>query len=89
MASAKVKTLSQAIVEVKKILGKYKFPYSNVFGHYTNSDDWEVDVVTDCEDEDLYDKVYTRCGFLNEERCIKDLTVFLDDEYTNIKKKNG
>lgn len=27
--------------------------------------------------EDVYDKVYTRCGFMNEERCLKDLTVSL------------
>lgn len=89
MASVKVKTLSQAIVEVKKIMDKYKFPYQNVFGRYTESEDWEVDVVSSCDDEDLYDKVYTRCGFLNEERCIKDLTVFLNDQFINVKNKNG
>lgn len=77
MASAKVKTLSQAIIEVKKIMDKFNFPYQNVFGHFTLDDNWQVDVATDCEDDDLYDKIYTRCGFLNEERCEKDLTVFL------------
>lgn len=88
MASIKVKTLTEAIAEVKKIMDKYNFPYQNVFGHYTNTDDWEVDVVTNCEDDDLYDIIYTRCGFLNEERCERDLTVFLDDKFTNI-KNNG
>lgn len=87
MASAKVKTLTQATVEVKKIMDKYNFPYQNVFSHYTEDDNWEVDVTTDCDDESLYDKVYTRCGFLNEERCEKDLTVSLDDKYVNVKSK--
>jgi len=86
MASAKVKTLTQAMVEVKKIMEKYRFPYQNVFGHYTNDDNWEIDVVSDCEDDDLYDKVYTRCGFLNEERCERDLTVFLDDKFKDRRK---
>lgn len=86
MTSVKVKTLSQSIVEVKKIMDKLHFPYQNVFGHYTDTDDWEVAVVSNCEDDDLYDKVYTRCGFLNDERCEKELTVFLDDIYPNRRK---
>lgn len=89
MASKKVKTLTEAVTEVKKIMNKYKFPYDNVFGHYDdNGEDWVVDVATNCEDDDLYDKVYTRCGFLNDERCEKKLTVFLNDKFMNIKNKD-
>lgn len=79
MASAKVRTLDQAISEVEKIMNKYDFPYQKVDGFYTGSDNWYVNVTTNCEDDDLYDKIYTRCGMMNEERCLKDLTVFLDD----------
>lgn len=45
---------------------------------YTIDGNWEVVANTDCEDDDVYDKVYTRCDFMNEERCLKDLTVSLE-----------
>lgn len=39
-----------------------------------------IDISTDCEDDDIYDKVYTRCGFINEERLPDaDLTVNLNE----------
>lgn len=77
MASKKVKTLEEAHEEVLKICKKYNMNVLSSTTSYTRDDNWEVVVNTDCEDDDVYDKVYTRCGFMNEERCLKDLTVSL------------
>lgn len=78
MASKKVKTLEEAHEEVLNICKKYNMNVLDSSVSYTKNGDWQVLVHTDCDDDEVYDKVYTRCGFMNEERCLKDLTVSLE-----------
>ena len=43
-----------------------------------------IDISTDCEDDDIYDKVYTRCGFINKER-LPDTYLIVNLNEVNIK----
>lgn len=78
MASAKVRTLEQAAEEVKKICQKYGMSILDIESSLDTQENWVVTVKTTCDNDDIYDLVYTRCGFMIEERCCTDLTVFLE-----------
>lgn len=72
MASAKIRNIEKCKEEVLGICSKYKLnvlditssevQLNNLYKQY-----W-INISTDCEDEDIYDKVYKRCGFLNGKR---------------------
>lgn len=79
MASKKVTALVEAREEVLNICKKYDMNVLECYASFTKDNNWNIYIKTDCEDEETFDKVYTRCGFLNEERCIKDLSVSLDE----------
>ncbi len=78
MASAKIKTLERAEEEVKKICQKYGMSILDIESSLDTQEKWVVVVKTTCDNDDIYDLVYTRCGFMIEERCCTDLTVFLE-----------
>lgn len=85
MSSSKITTLEKAKSEVLKICDKYKVTVLSCVERET-PDTIEFDLVIDTEDEDIFDKIYTRCGFLNEERCVKDLSVALSEADVKLKE---
>ena len=84
MASAKIRDIEKCKEEVLGICSKYQLNVLDVTSKEVQLDDlnkqYVIDISTDCEDDDIYDKVYTRCGFVNEERLPDaDLTVNLNE----------
>lgn len=73
MASAKIRDIEKCKEEVLGISSK-EVQLDDLHKEYV------IDISTDCENDDIYDKVYTRCGFINEERLPDvDLTVNLNE----------
>ena len=88
MASAKIQDIEKCKEAVLGICSKYELNVLDISTQEVKIDDlnkqYVIDISTDCEDDDIYDKVYTRCGFLNDERLPDaDLTVNLNE--VNIK----
>lgn len=88
MASAKIRDIEKCKEAVLDICSKYKLNVLDITSREVQLNDlykqYWIDISTDCEDDDIYDKVYTRCGFINEERLPDaDLTVNLNE--VNIK----
>lgn len=89
MASAKIRNIEKCKEEVLGICSKYQLNVLDISSKEIQLDDlhneYVIDISTDCKDDDIYDKVYTRCGFINEERLPDaDLTVNLNE--INIQK---
>lgn len=87
MASAKIRNIEKCKEEVLGICSKYQLNVLDVSSKEIQLDDlhkeYVIDISTDCKDDDIYDKVYTRCGFINEERLLDvDLTVNLNEVNT-------
>lgn len=85
MSSSKITTLEKAKSEVLKICDKYKVVAISCEEKET-PDTMEFYLTIDTEDEEVFDKIYTRCGFLNEERCTKDLSVTLCEPDVKLKE---
>ena len=88
MASAKIRNIEKCKEEVLGICSKYQLNVLDISSKDIQIDDlhkeYVIDISTDCKDDNIYDKVYTRCGFINEERLPDvDLTVNLNE--VNIK----
>lgn len=84
MASAKIRNIEKCKEEVLGICSKYQLNVLDVSSKEVQLDDlhkeYVIDISTDCKDDDIYDKVYTRCGFINEEHLLDaDLTVNLNE----------
>lgn len=84
MASAKIRDIEKCKEAVLDICSKYKLNVLDITSREVQLNDlykqYWIDISTDCEDDDIYDKVYTRCGFINEERLPDaDLTVNLNE----------
>ena len=84
MASAKIRDIETCKEAVLGICSKYKLNVLDITSREVQLNDlykqYWIDISTDCEDDDIYDKVYTRCGFINEERLPDaDLTVNLNE----------
>ena len=84
MASAKIRDIEKCKEAVLDICSKYKLNVLDITSREVQLDDlykqYWIDISTDCENDDIYDKVYTRCGFLNDERLPDtDLTVNLNE----------
>ena len=88
MASAKIRNIEKCKEEVLGICSKYQLNVLDISSKEIQLDDlhkeYVIDISTDCKYDNIYDKVYTRCGFINEERLPDvDLTVNLNE--VNIK----
>ena len=84
MASAKIRDIEKCKEAVLDICKKYELNVMDISAKEIRLDDlykqYVIDISTDCEDDDIYDKVYTRCGFINDERLPDaDLTVNLNE----------
>ena len=84
MASAKIRDIEKCKEAVLDICSKYQLNVLDISSKEVQLDDlhkeYVIDISTDCENDDIYDKVYTRCGFINEERLLDaDLTVNLNE----------
>ena len=84
MASAKIRNIEKCKEEVLGICFKYQLNVLDISSKEIQLDDlhkeYVIDISTDCEDDDIYDKVYTRCAFINEEHLLNaDLTVNLNE----------
>lgn len=79
MANKKINTLVEVKEEVLKICKKYNMNVLECSASFTKDNNWDIYIKTDCEDDETFDKVYTRCGYLDDERCVKDLSVSLDE----------
>ena len=84
MAAAKIRNIEKCKEAVLDICSKYKLNVLDITSREVQLNDlykqYWIDISTDCEDDDIYDKVYTRCGFINEERLPDaDLTVNLNE----------
>ena len=84
MASAKIRNIEKCKEEVLGICSKYQLNVLDISSKevqlYDLHKEYVIDISTDCKDDDIYDKVYTRCGFINEERLPDvDLTVNLNE----------
>lgn len=71
MASAKIRDIETCKEAVLSICAKYKLNVLDITSREVQLNDlykqYWIDISTDCEDDDIYNKVYTRCGFLNDE----------------------
>ena len=84
MASAKIRNIEKCKEEVLGICSKYQLNVLDISSKevqlYDLHKEYVIDISTDCKNDDIYDKVYTRCGFINEERLPDvDLTVNLNE----------
>lgn len=84
MESAKIRNIEKCKEEVLGICSKYQLNVLDISSKEIQLDDlhkeYVIDISTDCGDDDIYDKVYTRCGFINEERLLDaDLIVNLNE----------
>ena len=84
MASAKIRNIEKCKEEVLGICSKYQLNVLDISSKEIQLDDlnkqYVIDISTDCENDEIYDKVYTRCEFINEERLPDaDLTVNLNE----------
>ena len=88
MASAKIRNIEKCKEEVLGICSKYKLNVLDITSREVQLNDlykqYWIDISTDCEDDDTYDKVYTRCGFLNDER-LPDTYLIVNLNEVNIK----
>ena len=88
MASAKIRDIEKCKEAVLDICSKYKLNVLDITSKEIQLDDlnkqYVIDISTDCEDDDIYDKVYTRCGFLNDER-LPDTYLIVNLNEVNIK----
>ena len=88
MASAKIRDIETCKEAVLGICSKYKLNVLDITSREVQLNDlykqYWIDISTDCEDEDIYDKVYTRCGFLNDER-LPDTYLIVNLNEVNIK----
>ena len=70
MASAKIRDIETCKEAVLGICSKYKLNVLDITSREVQLNDlykqYWIDISTDCEDDDIYDKVYIRCGFLND-----------------------
>ena len=88
MASAKIRDIEKCKEAVLDICSKYKLNVLDITSREVQLDDlnkqYVIDISTDCEDDNIYDKVYTRCGFLNDER-LPDTYLIVNLNEVNIK----
>lgn len=88
MASAKIRNIEKCKEEVLGICSKYQLNVLDISSKEIQLDDlnkqYVIDISTDCEDDDIYDKVYTRCGFLSDER-LPDTYLIVNLNEVNIK----
>ena len=88
MASAKIRDIETCKEAVLGICSKYKLNVLDITSREVQLNDlykqYWIDISTDCEDDDIYDKVYTRCGFLNDER-LPDTYLIVNLNEVNIK----
>ena len=88
MASAKIRNIEKCKEEVLGICSKYQLNVLDISSKEIQLDDlnkqYMIDISTDCENDDIYDKVYTRCGFLNDER-LPDTYLIVNLNEVNIK----
>ena len=88
MASAKIRDIEKCKEAVLDICSKYKLNVLDITSREVQLNDlykqYWIDISTDCEDDDTYDKVYTRCGFLNDER-LPDTCLIVNLNEVNIK----
>lgn len=88
MASAKIRDIEKCKEEVLDICSKYKLNVLDITSREVQLNDlykqYWIDISTDCEDDNIYDKVYTRCGFLNDER-LPDTYLIVNLNEVNIK----
>ena len=88
MASAKIRDIETCKKAVLGICSKYKLNVLDITSREVQLNDlykqYWIDISTDCEDNDIYDKVYTRCGFLNDER-LPDTYLIVNLNEVNIK----
>ena len=84
MASPKIRDIEKCKEEVLGICSKYQLNVLDISSKEIQLDDlhkqYVIDISTDCEKDVMFCKVYTRCGFINEERLPDaDLTVNLNE----------
>ena len=88
MASAKIRDIETCKEAVLGICSKYKLNVLDITSREVQLNDlykqYWIDISTDCEDDDIYDKVYTRCGFINKER-LPDTYLIVNLNEVNIK----
>lgn len=88
MASAKIRDIEKCKEAVLDICSKYKLNVLDITSREVQLNDlykqYWIDISTDCENDDIYDKVYTRCGFLNDER-LHDTYLIVNLNEVNIK----
>ena len=88
MASAKIRDIETCKEAVLDICSKYKLNVLDITSREVQLNDlykqYWIDISTDCEDDDIYDKVYTRCGFLSAER-LPDTYLIVNLNEVNIK----
>ena len=88
MASAKIRDIETCKEAVLDICSKYKLNVLEITSREVQLNDlykqYWIDISTDCEDDDIYDKVYTRCGFINKER-LPDTYLIVNLNEVNIK----
>lgn len=83
MASAKIRNIEKCKEAVLDICNKYKLNVNDISAKEVQLDDlhkqYVIDISTNCEDDDIYDKVYTKCGFIDFRLLGADLTVNLNE----------
>ena len=88
MASAKIRDIEKCKEAVLDICSKYQLNVLDITSREVQLNDlykqYWIDISTDCEDDNIYDKVYTRCGFLNDER-LPDTYLIVNLNEVNIK----
>ena len=88
MVSAKIRDIETCKEAVLGICSKYKLNVLDITSREVQLNDlykqYWIDISTDCEDDDIYDKVYTRCGFLSGER-LPDTYLIVNLNEVNIK----
>ena len=88
MASAKIRDIEKCKEAVLDICSKYKLNVLDITSREVQLNDlykqYWIDISTDCEDDNIYDKVYTRCGFLSDER-LPDTYLIVNLNEVNIK----
>lgn len=89
MASAKIRDIEKCKEAVLDICSKYKLNVLDITSSEVQLNDlykqYWIDISTDCEDDDIYDKVYTRCGFFNKE-CLPYTYLIVNLNKVNILK---